>query len=370
MDKIKLSVPIWKKEQYSNREPGWLPGESQREQADMFSRQVILEEIGLEGQALLEGASVLVIGFGGLGTPAVEYLLRAGIGHITIIDPDSVDATNLNRQICFEPRDIGTPKSAIAAFRYRNFPRTVITPIQSKIQESGLATIIANHDVILDCTDDIEAKYMLNDACVERCKTLVSASIHQWYGQVQIINGCPCIRCQLTAPPPSNCVGTCAEEGVIGTVAGIFGVLQANEAIKSILGIESYLNHHLLTMDLFENRWMKIKRKRNPTCPTCTPKLVSPLAENIEITLDELRDLHSVAIVDVRNDRTSTMPKEIAGHVVLDSLDSLTTESDRIVLICNSGRTSLQKAYQLRDQGKTTVVSLRGGVMGFSQDAN
>lgn len=367
MDRIKKSVPIWKKEDYTDQGPEWLPGFAPGAPDKMFLRQTILPEVGQTGQAKLANTSVLVVGAGGLGTPAIEYLVRAGIGHITVIDPDSVDESNLGRQTAYLPSDVGRPKVSVLQGRYRSFESTKIDGFAIRVQDASVVDLVVGHDIVLDCTDDIEAKYLLNDTCL-RCRTpLVSASIHRWQGQVFVVDGSPCMRCMQPIPPPQACVGTCQEEGVVGSLAGAVGAIQANEAVKLALGLTGVLTGRFLAIDLLDGTMLDIVRGVSDRCPNCGSDTADYSAEDVEIDLDSLRLLSNAVIVDVRSDRNAPFPDAIASVPVLASLEeALAIGQGDVVLVCNRGNTSLKKTYQLRDAGHPNVYSLRGGLGALS----
>lgn len=365
MDAIKKSVPIWKREEYLEGEPTWLGDQEHKLELQRFDRQIKLPEIAADGQERIRQAKVLVVGAGGLGTPAIEYLARSGVGDITIVDPDDVSLSNLPRQITYTERDVGFSKVEVVTKRVNDIDVMIsIKPIKARIDADNVDELVQGHDFVLDCTDDFGAKYLLNDACVLAGVPLITASIHRWQGQVLVVGDGPCLRCLMPSPPPGECVGTCEEEGVLGTVAGFFGVLQANEALKQILKMSSDLSSHFLAVDLRDFSTFKISRFLNPECPICNPEAKSRSESAIEISADELAELDCFAVVDLRKDKMrGCLTDFFPPNMIVDTVEeSIRRNAERIVLVCQRGRTSLRRAYCLRDEGRENVFSLRGGV--------
>jgi molybdopterin/thiamine biosynthesis adenylyltransferase len=245
-------------------------------QIQRYSRHIILSEVGGKGQKKLSAAKVLVIGAGGLGSPAALYLAAAGIGTIGLVDGDVVDLSNLQRQILHTTAAIGMPKvesgrKALAALN----PEITIRTHQENVAADNVMRVLADYDLVLDGSDNFTTRFLINDACYFAKKTLISGSIFRFEGQLTTIKpheGYPCYRCLYPAPPPAGLVPNCQEAGVLGVLAGTIGVLQAAEAIKEILGIGETLADRLLIYDALEMTFRKVRRPKNPDCPLCGAK--------------------------------------------------------------------------------------------------
>ncbi|MDD2877435.1 MAG: molybdopterin-synthase adenylyltransferase MoeB [Acidiphilium sp.] len=247
-----------------------------------YSRHILLREVGGTGQAKLRAASVLIIGAGGLGSPAALYLAAAGVGRIGIVDHDVLELSNLQRQISHTMAGIGMPKvnSAAAAMRAIN-PDITVVPIEARVGADNIAGLVADHDIILDGTDNFATRYVVADACVQGRKTLISAAVLRFEGQISTFKPhagaeFPCYRCLYPEPPPQGAVPSCSQAGVLGPVTGVMGTLQATEAMKEILGIGTSLAGRLLLWDALDMRFRMITLKRDPACPTCSPPAGSP----------------------------------------------------------------------------------------------
>jgi molybdopterin/thiamine biosynthesis adenylyltransferase len=249
------------------------------QQIRRYARHILLDEIGGAGQARLLGASVLVVGAGGLGSPMLLYLAAAGVGTIGIIDDDVVDLSNLQRQIAHTTSRIGMSKveSAHAAIAAINPDvRVVLHP--QRLTADNAASLVGGYDVIADGSDNFPTRFLVNDACWFASKTLVSAAILRFDGQLATfaphradVNGspAPCYRCLYREPPPAGQVPSCAEAGVLGAFCGVLGSLQATEVIKELLGIGESLAGWLLVVDALSATWRRIRVRRDPECPLC-----------------------------------------------------------------------------------------------------
>ncbi|KAI0078294.1 hypothetical protein K474DRAFT_1660503 [Panus rudis PR-1116 ss-1] len=239
-----------------------------------YGRQLILDQFGLPGQLKLQAASVAVVGAGGLGCPAIQYLAAAGIGHIGIIDHDIVELSNLQRQILHTQDRIGTPKAISAATAVAQInPKVKTTAITEGLTAQNASNLLQSYDIILDCTDNAPTRYLLSDTAVALGKPLVSGAAQKYEGQLSVYNlgpDGPCYRCLFPRPPAPELTGSCAEVGVLGVVTGIIGNLQALETIKIITGLHegkpSLLIFSALSMPPF--RSIKL-RSRRPTCSAC-----------------------------------------------------------------------------------------------------
>ncbi|MGA9519854.1 MAG: molybdopterin-synthase adenylyltransferase MoeB [Myxococcaceae bacterium] len=242
------------------------------EQKERYRRHLILPEVGEEGQAKLLKAKVLLMGAGGLGSPAALYLAAAGVGTLGIVDSDVVDLSNLQRQVIHSQDRAGTPKveSARATIEALN-PDVRVVPFQERLTSSNVLRILEGFDLVIDGGDNFPTRYLLNDACVMVKKPNVHGSIFRFEGQVTtfVPGQGPCYRCLYPAPPPPELAPSCAEAGVLGVLPGIIGLLQANEALKLILGVGEPLIGRLLTFDALVTRFHPLKLRRDPSCPVC-----------------------------------------------------------------------------------------------------
>ena len=240
-----------------------------------YSRHILLEEVGGEGQAKLRAARVLIVGAGGLGSPLLLYLAAAGIGTIGLIDDDAVDLSNLQRQIAHTTPRLGQPKvhSATQAAHAIN-PATIIEPHQLRLTEANAAELVAAYDITCDGSDNFPTRFLVADACLAARRTLVSAAVLRFDGQLSTFKpheGGPCYRCLHPAPPPEGAFPSCSEAGILGAVTGVMGTLQATEVLKEILGIGETLSGRLLLWDALATRIRTIRLPKDPACPACSP---------------------------------------------------------------------------------------------------
>ena len=244
---------------------------------ERYSRHILLAEVGGIGQAKLRDARVLVVGAGGLGSPLVLYLTAAGIGTIGIVDGDTVDLSNLQRQVAHTTDRLGQPKahSAAAAAHAINPGARVVSHAERITPDNALA-LLAGYDIVCDGTDNFATRFLVADACVLAKKTLVSAAVLRFEGQLSTFKphagpACPCYRCLYPEAPPDGLVPTCGEAGVLGAVTGVMGTLQATEVLKEILGIGEGLSGRLLVWDALAARFRTIRLHPDPACPACGP---------------------------------------------------------------------------------------------------
>jgi len=259
----------WKNAGYSFTTPRTLTGE----QRQRYSRHTIMPEVGEAGQLKLLDSSVLLIGAGGLGSPAAIYLAAAGVGKIGIVDFDVVDTSNLQRQIIHRLEDVDKPKveSATRAINQLN-PDVEVVGHREQLSSQNAMDIISQYDIVLNGSDNFPTRYLVNDACVLLGKTLVDASIFRFEGQITVYDTAhdgPCYRCLYPDPPPPGEVPSCAEGGVLGVLPGIVGSLQAVEAIKVLLGQGDTLVGRLLQYDALDAEFRELKVAKNPDCPVC-----------------------------------------------------------------------------------------------------
>ena len=251
--------------------------------SERYSRHLRLPDVGLQGQKTLEASRVLLVGAGGLGSPAAYYLAAAGIGMLRIADDDVVDRSNLQRQILHTDARIGTPKveSAAIALSALN-PRTTVEAIRERITSDNVERLLDGIDVVVDGADNFPARYLLNDACVKLGKPLVYGAVHRFEGQASVFDAgrhrgvAPCYRCLFPEPPSPESAPNCAEAGVLGVLPGVIGLLQATEAIKLLLGIGEPLRGRLLQFDALAMRFRETRLLPDPACPVCAPDRAFP----------------------------------------------------------------------------------------------
>ena len=263
------------------------------EQIERYSRHILLEQVGGVGQEKLLSSKVLIVGAGGLGSPAALYLAAAGVGTIGIIDADKVDLTNLQRQIIHHTSDLGVEKVKSAENKMRAInPEVTVKTYHQPAKADNIREIIREYDFVIDGTDNFPAKFLINDACYFEKIPFSHAGILKFYGQlITVLPGeTTCYRCIFNAPPPAGAVPSCSQAGVLGVLAGVIGSLQATEAIKYLLGVGRLLTDTLLTYDALEMEFRAVKLNRNPNCPLC--------GEDPQIT--ELKD-EEPPVCDLKN---------------------------------------------------------------------
>ncbi len=379
------------------------------EEIKRYSRHLILPEVGLEGQERLKAAKVLLIGGGGLGSPLALYLTAAGVGTIGMVEFDTVDFSNLQRQILHFTGDVGKHKleSAEAKLKAIN-PHLRFIPHPVKLTSDNALAILKDYDLIIDGTDNFPTRYLVNDACVMLQKPNVYGSIFRWEGMVSVFAphlGGPCYRCWYPEPPPPGLVPSCAEGGVLGVICGIIGNIQATEAIKLILGKGQPLLGRLLRCDAMEMTFREYNIPKDPHCPLCGPqptitKLIDYLefcglgrgetagsyGDSIaaqpdeelgpdEISVEELKAMRDrgddFLLVDVRN------PDEFAIGVIPDSyklplpdLPKRYAELPKdklIVLHCKMGSRSARALHFLRQKGYPKLKNVAGGINAWAK---
>jgi molybdopterin/thiamine biosynthesis adenylyltransferase/rhodanese-related sulfurtransferase len=352
-----------------------------------YSRHLLIPEVGLAGQEKLAAARVLCVGAGGLGSPVLAYLAAAGVGRIGIVDDDTVDLTNLQRQILYTMDDIGAPKAATAAERLRALnPQVALDAIPVRFSAVNARELVRLYDVVVDGTDTFGSRYLINDACVLEGKPDVYGSIFRFDGQVSVFGarGGPCYRCLYPQPPPDHLVPTCAEGGVLGALAGMIGTWQAAEALKLVLGIGSPLVGRLLLVDALDARVREVRVARDPACPLCgdTPSIrelddapsVPPASRRVaELAAGELDAVladPAARLLDVRDPHErifGSLPGAIeipAGELEarLHELDTART----YVVACRVGAKSRWAAERLRDAGFAKLYHLTGGLLAYA----
>jgi molybdopterin-synthase adenylyltransferase len=240
-----------------------------------YSRHILLDEIGIEGQARLNAAHALVIGAGGLGSPAAMYLASAGVGHLTVVDPDVVDLTNLQRQIAHSTERVGSPKVESLRTTLRALNPTIgLTMLQSRVDSASLPALIAQADVVVDCCDNYATRHAVNAACVAQQKPLVSGAAIRFDGQLAVfdarLDDSPCYACAF-APDAQPAETQCATMGVFAPLVGIVGAMQAAEALKLLLNIGGDTSGRYRMFDALSMEWTEMRLPRQANCPVCSP---------------------------------------------------------------------------------------------------
>ena len=363
-------------------------------QYERYQRQILLKEFGEAGQQKLQQAKVLVIGAGGLGCPALQYLAAAGVGTIGIVDDDVVTLTNLHRQILYSTDDIGYPKTERATFKLHQLnPDITITSYNFRLTNKNALNIISNYDIVIDGTDNFASRYIINDACVLLNKPLVYGAISRFEGQVAVFN-CKAndeitplnYRDLFPYPPKDGTILNCAEEGVLGVLPGIIGCMQASETIKLITGIGKPLINRLLTYNALTNQFYELVLSSNKETAALIPKdeeafvntdydwLCSTHANNnfeIEpLYFDALRKEKNITIIDVREHGEIPAINEFTHlHIPLAQLqqEASSLNNNVIITICQSGVRSAKAVKILSDKFGTTkkIFSLQGGIINW-----
>lgn len=253
--------------------PAQKTGQFSDTELNRYARHIVLREIGGGGQKALKNAKVLVIGAGGLGAPALQYLAAAGVGTIGVIDDDTVENTNLQRQVIHPDAAIGTPKvfSAQTQMQAQN-PHVDVRPYHRRLTADIAADLVAEYDLVLDGTDNFETRYLVNATCVSAKVPLISGALSQWEGQLSVFDpaqGAPCYQCVFPQAPAAHLAPSCAEAGVLGPLPGVVGSMMAVEAIKVIVGVGAPARGQMLIYDALYGENRAIKLTRNPTCPVC-----------------------------------------------------------------------------------------------------
>jgi len=377
------------------------------QEVERYARHVLIPDVGMEGQRRLKNARVLVVGAGGLGSPALIYLAAAGVGTIGVVDADVVEASNLQRQVVHGVADVGRPKSESAAQTLASInPLVRVVRHDVRIDSTNALEIIGGYDLVLDGTDNFPTRYLLNDACVLLGKPNVWGSIYRFDGQVSIwwARHGPCYRCVFPEPPPPGLVPSCAEGGVLGVLCAAIGSVQATEAVKLILGIGDPLIGRLMVHDALRQSWDALAVRKDPDCAVCgdSPSVTElvdyqgfcgmpggsvPAAAGAAVPLISARELADllplgrdvqshVLLVDVRGSEERAIayiPGSRAIH--LDEFRSgaavLQIPFDLPVVIhCKSGSRSEEASRILIEAGHPDVRNLEGGVLAWVRDVD
>ncbi|MEJ2239388.1 MAG: molybdopterin-synthase adenylyltransferase MoeB [Gemmatimonadales bacterium] len=362
-----------------------------------YSRHLIMPEVTIEGQRKLKGASVLLVGAGGLGSPLALYLAAAGVGRLGLVDFDIVDLSNLQRQVLHGTPDIGRTKLESARDRIADVnPHVQVDAYETRLTAANALEIVGEYDIVADGTDNFATRYLVNDACVLLDKPNVYGSIFRFDGQVSVFAaaGGPCYRCVYREPPPPGMVPSCAEGGVLGVLPGLVGVIQATEVIKLILEAGDSLAGRLLLVDALGMTFRTVRITRDPACPACGTREIKELVDyeqfcgitesgEPESFVPEIRprDLaqrltgpDDLELIDVREPHEweiARIPK--ARLIPLDrlgeSLHTINQERD-LVFYCRTGARSAAAVIQVQAAGFTRVWNLAGGIARWSDEVD
>jgi len=376
------------------------------EEVERYARHVLIPDVGMEGQRRLNNARVLVVGAGGLGSPALMYLAAAGVGTIGVVDDDLVEMSNLQRQVVHGVADVGRLKSESAAETLASLnPMVQVVRHDVRIDSTNALEIIADYDLVLDGTDNFPTRYLLNDACVLLGKPDVWGSIFRFDGQASVwwARHGPCYRCVFPEPPPPGLVPSCAEGGVLGLLCAAIGSIQAAEAVKLIVGIGDPLIGRLMVHDALRQSWDALTVRKDPDCAVCgtsptvtelvdyqdfcgMPGGSGPAAARVPVPLVSARELadllagsatsDGVLLVDVRGgDERAIAGIPGAQAIHLDEFRSgaavLRIPFERsVVILCRSGSRSEEASRILIEAGHPDVRNLEGGVLAWIRDVD
>lgn len=369
------------------------------EEVSRYSRHLLLPEVTIEGQKRLKAGRVLLVGAGGLGSPAALYLAAAGVGTIGLVDFDVVDESNLQRQILHDTRWVGRPKVESARDRLQALnPHVDVVLFGERLTSENALRIIEGFDVVVDGSDNFATRYLTNDACFLLGKPNVYGSIFRFEGQVSVFHPekGPCYRCLYPSPPPPGLVPSCAEGGVLGVLPGVIGCLQATEAIKLILGVGQPLVGRLVLYDALDLVFRELKLRRDPSCPLCGESRTIRVPEGYEelcglgrgdeptapsgteisplelkawfekgeaVQLIDVRERHEAAICAIAGSRLiplATLPGR------LHELDMTRT----VVVHCNSGARSAAAVQFLKQAGLSKTFNLTGGIRAWAREVD
>jgi molybdopterin/thiamine biosynthesis adenylyltransferase/rhodanese-related sulfurtransferase len=361
------------------------------QELERYSRQIILPEIGLEGQEKLKMAKVLIVGCGGLGSPLGYYLASAGVGTIGLVDYDEVGFSNLQRQIMYSTEDVGESKVSSAKKRLSSInPEVSIYTYDLKLSSENAPDILKGYDVIADGSDNFATKYLVNDACVLLKKPLVYGSVLKFDGQVSVFDSTkgPCYRCLFPEPPAAGEVPTCAEAGVLGVLPGIIGSILANEVLKLILGVGEPLIGRLLKLEALAMKFSELGFQKDDKCPVCgkNPSIkqlidyekfcgnnIKTTMNDWEITAEQLKskiDMNEkFRLIDVR-EQYESMITNIGGELIpMNNIPARIDDfkkDEEIILYCRTGHRSENAVQYLRKMGFSKAKHLVGGIYSWS----
>ena len=357
-----------------------------------YSRHLSLPEIGVAGQEKLQAARVLVIGTGGLGSPAALYLAAGGVGTLGVLDFDQVEESNLQRQVLYDTASVGMPKADLARMRLTALnPELAVQAHQIELCAANVQGIFDKYDIIVDGSDRIATRYLVNDACVIYGKSLVSAAIHRFEGQAMtyVPGRGPCYRC-LFPEMAEGVAPNCAEAGVLGALPGVMGAIQATEVIKLVVGIGAPLIGRLLTYDALEMRFQELRAQRRPDCAVCgdQPSITAPQDPPGFCSVEELRQVRSISaaqlaqriktaglpisLIDVREPAefaASHLPRAI--NIPLSTVEQHSRQlphAGTVIFMCHSGVRSQRACALASRMGVSEAWQLEGGLLAWKAE--
>lgn len=365
-----------------------------------YSRHLIIPDVGVEGQKRLKNARVLVIGGGGLGSPALMYLAAAGVGTLGVVDFDTVDESNLQRQVIHGQSDVGTSKGESARESVHEInPHVEFRAHEESLDSSNALRIFSDYDLIVDGADNFPTRYLVNDACVLLGKPYVWGSIFRFDGQASVFwaeHG-PCYRCLYPEPPPPGMVPSCAEGGVLGVLCASVGSIQVNEAIKVIAGIGDPLVGRLMIYDALEMSYRPVRARKDPECPVCgknptvtelidyeafcgvggeaheaagdaaitAPQLKAMMDRGEDFYLVDVREPHEYEIVNIPG--ATLIPK---GRITSGEALSELPQDKPVVLHCKTGGRSAEALSALKQAGFSDATHVQGGVTAWANQVD
>ncbi len=363
---------------------------------ERYRRHLVLPEVGIEGQARLRAAAVLVVGAGGLGSPVALYLAAAGVGRIGLVEFDTVELSNLQRQILYGTSDVGRPKLEAAVERLQDVnPHVTLEPHSERLNAANALELIPRYDIVVDGSDNFPTRYLVNDACVLATRPFVHGSIFRFEGQVSLFwpSRGPCYRCLFPEPPPAGAVPNCAEGGVLGVLPGIVGSLQATETLKWLLRCGEGLLGRLLLVDALEMRFRELSVRRDQACPACgdeptitelceieescaTPEEQPAALQELSVKelQAELSRAEAPLLLDVRTEQEWAIC-HLSGACLIPAqeLDRRCGELPRdreIVVYCHVGMRSAMATRLLCERGFRGVRNLAGGIDAWAATAD
>ena len=365
-----------------------------RAEVERYSRQLVLPEVGQRGQKRLKNSSVVIVGAGGLGIPASVYLAAAGVGRIGIVDNDVVELSNLHRQTIYSESDLGRAKVDVLGERLRSVnPHVSVTTHSLRLDSSNALDVLAGYQVVVDCTDNFPARYLINDACVLQRKPDIYSSIFRFDGQASVFYSekGPCYRCLFPAPPPPDTVQSCAIAGVLGVLPGIMGSIQAAQALNLMIGNGQSLVGRLLLFSATDMSFNEVRVRKNANCPVCGPTpTITKLIDYDEFcglrrsfNVDELspralkhlmEDGSELLLLDVREPFEHELCSIDGSKLIpIGELERRLGElgrDDDIVVYCHMGIRSARAAEFLTGRGFTKVRNLTGGIRAWAEEVD
>ena len=376
------------------------PAPLEADELQRYHRHLVLPEVGAAGQRRLKTARVLLIGAGGLGSPAALYLAAAGVGQLGVVDADDVELSNLQRQVLHDTESVGTPKVDSAAARLHALnPHVDVVTHHTRLTSTNALQLLSDYDVVVDGSDNFPTRYLVNDACVLLDKPNVYGSVLRFEGQASVFSfgDGPCYRCLFRDPPPAELVQNCAESGVLGVIPGLIGVVQATETIKLITGAGETLGGRLLLVDGLRMRFRTIDVARDPGCRACGTREITALIDydvfcgvgpaahdqslagrDDEITPEVLAARLTAGapteLLDVREPYEWSIARLPDARLVpLDGLPDVVHTLDRaaeLVVYCHHGMRSAAAVAWLRERGFVRVRNLTGGIDRWSREVD